>query len=145
MGLFNNRGAAPKTADKAAINSIIGQGLNIAGDLSFSGKLKLDGTIKGNVKGEYLVIGKTGTVTGDVNIGTCICQGKVYGNIKSDELTVVKGCRIEGNVETVNLAVESGASLIGEVKVDDKDLKDLRLIKTGVVPEEQLQKNAGNA
>ncbi len=141
MGLFN-RGAVPKTADKAAINSIIGQGLNIVGDLSFSGKLKLDGTIKGNVKGEYLVIGKTGAVTGDVYIDTCICQGKVYGNIKSKDLTVVKGCRIEGNVETVNLAVESGASLIGEVKVDDKDL---RLIETGAVPEEQPQKNVGNA
>ncbi len=141
MGLFN-RGAVPKTVDKAAINSIIGQGLNIVGDLSFSGKLKLDGTIKGNVKGEYIVIGKTGVVTGDVNIETCICQGKVYGNINSKDLTVVKGCRIEGNVETVNLAVESGASLIGEVKVDDKDL---RLIETGFSPEEQLQKKAGNA
>ncbi|MFW8600622.1 bactofilin family protein [Desulfobacterota bacterium M19] len=141
MGLFNRR-VAPEAADRAAINSIIGQGLNIVGDLSFSGKLKLDGTIKGDVKGEYLVIGKTGAVTGDVNIDNCICQGKVYGNIKSKDLTVVKGCRIEGNVETVNLAVESGASLIGEVKVDDKDL---RLIKTGVVPEEQPRENVGNA
>ncbi len=141
MGLFN-KGSVPKVADKAAINSIIGKGLNIAGDLSFSGKLKLDGTIKGNVEGEYLVIGKTGAVTGDVNIETCVCQGKVFGNIESKDLTVVKGCRIEGNVETVNLAVESGASLIGEVKVDDKDL---RLIKTGAIPEDQLQKTVSNA
>jgi cytoskeletal protein CcmA (bactofilin family) len=140
MGLFN-RGAAPKTVDKAAINSIIGQGLNIVGDLSFSGKLKLDGTIKGNVEGEYIVIGKTGAVTGDVNAETCVCQGKVYGNIKSKDLTVVKGCRIEGNVETVNLAVESGASLVGEVKVDDKDL---RLIETGSVSEEHLPQTASN-
>ncbi|HFQ82150.1 MAG TPA: polymer-forming cytoskeletal protein [Desulfobacterales bacterium] len=140
MGLFN-REAPHRTADKAAINSIIGRGLSIVGDLSFSGKLKLDGTIKGNVKGEYLVIGKTGGVTGDVDAETCICQGKVRGNIKSKDLTVVKGCRIEGNVETVNLAVESGASLVGEVKVDDKDL---RLIKTGSVSEEQLPEIASN-
>jgi cytoskeletal protein CcmA (bactofilin family) len=124
MGLFNKKSS--QSADKMTINSIIGQGMTITGDLSFSGKLKLDGDIHGNVKGEYLIIGKTGNVTGDIHTDTCTCQGKVFGNIKSRDLTVIKGCRIEGNVETVNLAVESGASLIGEVSVDDKDL---RLIK----------------
>ena len=130
MGLFN-KSSSPKPENKITINSIVGQGMTISGDLSFSGKLKLDGDINGNVQGEYLIIGKTGTITGDVHTETCTCQGKVFGNIKSRDLTVIKGCRIEGNVETVNLAVEAGASLIGEVTVDDKDL---RLIKTGSAP-----------
>lgn len=138
MGLFN-KASKSKTANKMTINSIIGQGMTITGDLSFSGKLKLDGDINGNVQGEYLIIGKTGTVTGDVHTGTCTCQGKVFGNIKSKDLTVIKGCRIEGNVETVNFAVESGASLIGEVKVDDKDL---RLIKKASSKEENLRNAA---
>jgi len=142
MGLFKT--SPPETADKTTISSIIGAGMTITGDLSFSGKLKLEGGIKGDVQGEYLIVGKTGIVTGDIHTETCICQGRVVGNIKSRNLSVIKGCRIEGNVETVNLAVESGASLIGEVKVDDKDL---RLIKkdSAPAPHEKLAKTANGA
>ncbi len=139
MGLFKT--SPPGTADRTTISSIVGDGMTITGDLSFSGKLKLDGDVKGDVKGEYLIVGKTGVVTGDIHTETCICQGRVVGNIKSRNLSVIRGCRIEGNVETINLAVESGASLIGEVKVDDKDL---RLIKkdTASTPHKKLAKTA---
>lgn len=143
MGLFNKTSVAATKVDKTTISSIIGEGMTITGDLSFSGKLKLDGDIKGDVEGEYLIVGKTGVVTGDIHTETCTCLGRVVGNIKSRNLSVVKGCRIEGNVETVNLAVESGASLTGEVKVDDKDL---RLIKqdSAPAPQKKLAKAVNN-
>ncbi len=109
-----------------AISSIIGTGMTFNGDVTFTGKLRLDGTIEGNVKGEHLILGETGSITGDVNIDSFTCQGKVRGNINARNLNVVKGCRIDGNVEAVNLLVEGGASLNGEVKVETNDL---RLVK----------------
>ena len=115
-----------RDGENIAITSIIGTGMNFTGDVNFSGKLRLDGTIKGNVKGDHLILGATGSITGDVNIETFTCQGKVNGNINARNLNVVKGCRIDGNVVAVNMLVEGGASLNGEVKVETNDL---RLIK----------------
>ena len=109
-----------------AISSIVGTGMNFTGDVKFTGKLRLDGTIEGNVKGDHLILGETGSITGDVNIDTFTCQGKVKGNINARNLNVVKGCRIDGNVEAVNLLVEGGASLNGEVKVETSDLRLVR-------------------
>ncbi|MEA3547186.1 MAG: polymer-forming cytoskeletal protein [Thermodesulfobacteriota bacterium] len=120
--------------NNVAISSIIGNGMNFTGNVNFTGKLRLDGSIEGNVKGDHLVMGETGSITGDVDIDTFICQGRVQGNIKACNLNVVKGCRIDGNVEAVNLLVEGGASLNGEVKVETSDL---RLLKGGAPEEEQ--------
>ncbi len=115
-----------------AISSIIGTGMTFTGDVSFTGKLRLDGSVVGNVKGEHLILGDTGNITGDVVIETFTCRGKVRGNIKARDLNVVKGCRIDGNVEAVNMLVEGGASLNGEVKVETNDL---RLVKSKPSPE----------
>lgn len=112
--------------NNVAISSIIGTGMHFVGDISFTGKLRLDGTIDGNVKGDHLILGPSGTVTGDIDIDSFVCQGRVRGNISARNLNVVKGCRIDGNVEAVNLLVEGGASLHGEVKVETNDL---RLVK----------------
>jgi cytoskeletal protein CcmA (bactofilin family) len=116
--------------NNVAISSIIGTGMHFVGDISFTGKLRLDGTIEGNVKGEHLILGPTGTITGDIDIDSFICQGRVRGNISARNLNVVKGCRIDGNIEVVNLLVEGGASLNGEVKVETNDL---RLVKGKVM------------
>ena len=120
--------------NNVAISSIIGKGMNFTGNVNFTGKLRLDGSIEGNVKGDHLVMGEAGSVTGDIDIETFICQGRVQGNIKASNLNVVKGCRIDGNVEAVNLLVEGGASLNGEVKVETSDL---RLLKGGAPAEEE--------
>ncbi len=137
MGFFNKDKNDPVKqidSDNIAISSIIGNGLSFTGNLSFTGKLRLDGKIHGNVKGEFLIIGELGSITGDIDIESCTCQGKVCGNIKARDLNVIKGCRIDGNVETINLTVQSGAALNGEVKVD---AVDLRLVKGSTPPIEE--------
>jgi cytoskeletal protein CcmA (bactofilin family) len=129
MSFFKKRDDSLELAsgdNNVAISSIIGTGMNFAGNVSFTGKLRLDGTIEGNVKGEHLILGEAGSIIGDIDIETFTCQGKVRGNINARNLNVVKGCRIDGNVEAVNLLVEGGASLNGEVKVETNDL---RLVK----------------
>ena len=129
MSFFNKNTSSDdqdNQSGKIAITSIIGDGMTIIGDVSFTGKLRLDGQIKGNIKGEYLILGESGQITGDIEAETCALQGTIHGDIKARNMNVIKGCRIDGKVTTVNLSVESGAAINGEVKVDEKDL---RLIK----------------
>ena len=145
MSFFSKNDNNPEMdldSNNVAISSIIGKGMNFTGNVDFTGKLRLDGSIEGNVKGDHLVMGESGSITGDVDIETFICQGRVQGNIKSCNLNVVKGCRIDGNVEAVNLLVEGGASLNGEVKVETSDL---RLLKGGAPAEEEEEPVAQSA
>jgi len=145
MSFFKKKDDSPEVdldSDNVAISSIIGKGMDFTGNVNFTGKLRLDGSIEGDVKGDHLIMGETGNITGDVGIETFICQGRVQGNIKACNLNVVKGCRIDGNVEAVNLLVEGGASLNGEVKVE---INDLRLVKGGAPAEEKEEAAAQSA
>ncbi|MCK5233072.1 MAG: polymer-forming cytoskeletal protein [Desulfobulbaceae bacterium] len=106
-----------------AISSIIGMEMSVDGDISFKGKMKIDGKILGNIRGEHLILSNTGMITGDVYTDTFICQGQVDGNVKVKKLNVKKEGGINGKVEAVELSVEFGASLNGEIKARTQDLR----------------------
>lgn len=103
--------------------SIIGKDTTLVGDVCFKGKLRLDGKIKGNIMGDYLIVGETGNVNGDVEVVQFTCQGRIDGNVNAKKLHVIKDGTINGRVETNDLLVESGAVLNGEVKSRSKDLR----------------------
>ncbi len=119
-----------------AVSSIIGTDMQLAGDVTFKGKLRLDGSAEGNIQGEYLILGETGSISGDIMVTTFVCSGKVEGNVNVQKLYVVKGGIIEGKVETMDLAVESGAVLNGEIKSRSKEL---RLVPGSSIPQEEWE------
>ncbi len=121
MGFFSRQGigeAKPET-----ITSVIGADMQLAGDISFKGKLRLDGKAEGNIRGEYLILGESGIISGDVVVSTFVCSGRVEGTVNVQKLYVVKSGFIEGKVETMDLAVESGAVLNGEIKSRSQELR----------------------
>ena len=116
------------------VTSIIGKDMRLLGDVDFKGKLRLDGKVEGNIRGEYLILGGTGSITGDVAAGVFVCSGHVEGNINVKKLHVIKEGTINGKVETTDLFVESGAVLNGEVKSRSKDI---RLVPGSSIPREE--------
>ncbi|MFA6283878.1 MAG: polymer-forming cytoskeletal protein [Desulfurivibrionaceae bacterium] len=130
MGFFNKQGIGE--AKSETITSVIGADMQLSGDISFKGKLRLDGKAEGNIRGEYLILGETGTISGDVAVNTFVCSGRVEGTVNVQKLYVVKSGFIEGKVETMDLAVESGAVLNGEIKSRSQEL---RLIPGSAAPE----------
>lgn len=121
-------------ADGAAISSIIGQDMQLEGNVSFKGKLRLDGHIKGNIEGDYLILGETGVVVGDVMVNTFVCAGRVEGNVDVKKFQISASGVILGKVEATDLQVESGASLSGEIKSRSKEL---RLVPGSSIPKEE--------
>ncbi len=112
-----------KPEQKEAISTIIGQDMTIDGNVSFKGITKIDGRIIGNVKGEHLILSESGMITGNVNTVAFICQGQVDGDVKADKLDVKAQGSITGKLEAIEIAVEFGASLSGEIKARTKDLR----------------------
>ena len=74
-----------------AIRSLIGEGTVIQGTLSFSGGLRIDGEVQGDVVADagstsILVISEKARATGTVKAGHVIINGAVVGPIESSVL-----------------------------------------------------------
>ena len=100
---------------KEAISCIISKKMHIIGEINFKGKARIDGTVDGNIKGEYLVLSETGRVNGNVELGALICHGAIEGDINARLVTAHSTASIKGKLTSANLTVEPGASLEGEI------------------------------
>ncbi len=110
-------------ASPDAITTILGEGTEVNGDLSFKDTLRIDGQFDGNLTGDHLIISASGRILGDVCAISCVCYGQIRGNLTLDALQVKKGGRIDGTISADDLEVESGAVLIGEIGVKKKELR----------------------
>ena len=103
------------------IETLIGQSIEIDGDINFKGGLHLDGKITGNVTSEkgsssVLVVSEQGVITGDVSVPYAVINGKVKGNVyASEKLELSNKACITGNVHYNVLEMASGASVNGNM------------------------------
>ena len=125
MALFSRN--SDKTDEKSAITSVLDENLQITGDLSCKGKVRIDGKVEGNVKVEYLILSESGQIHGDVEAGVVVCFGRIDGNVRAAKFNAKQSACINGRVEVEDLSVEFGASFNGEIKAR---AQDLRLIQT---------------
>lgn len=101
------------------IETLLGARTRLEGDLRFSGGLRIDGEIKGNVYGDpdkpsMLVITDSARVEGEVHVGHLILNGTVVGPVHVAELLELQPkARIEGNVQYAALEMHQGAVVMG--------------------------------
>ncbi len=120
-----------KKIRSSKIETLIGQSLEITGDVKFSGGLHLDGKIVGNVNSEnddtsVLIISDTGRIEGDVHVSYAVINGEVIGNVFASEKLELSGrARITGNVTYNLLEMASGSEVNGEMLHDKQEKKRL--------------------
>ena len=108
------------------IETLIGQSIEVDGDLNFSGGLHLDGKVKGNVTSEsgsnsVLVVSEQGQISGDVSVPYAVINGTINGNVyASEKLELSNKACINGNVHYNVLEMASGASVNGNMLHDNK-------------------------
>lgn len=128
MSIFNEKKATSETSKHDPISSIIGQDMVLTGDLAFDSKIQIDGKINGDLNGDSLILSATGKITGDIEVKSITCYGQIDGNIKAGVLFLKKSGVINGRVETLELSVESGGILCGEIKSSQQPT-DLKVLK----------------
>jgi cytoskeletal protein CcmA (bactofilin family) len=111
-----------KKIKSSKIDTLVGQGVEVTGDIKFQGGLHLDGKVTGNVatadnaEGTVLVISDRGCVEGDVHVAYAVINGEVIGNVyASEKLELSSKARISGNVEYNLLEMASGAEINGQM------------------------------
>ena len=106
--------------------TLISKNAEITGDLKFSGGLRIEGTVVGNVIGadnkSQLTLGESGKVIGEIRAPNVVVNGAVEGDIySSDFLQLAIKARVSGNVYYSMMEMEKGAEVNGSlVHQDDK-------------------------
>jgi len=104
-----------------SIDTLIGQDAAIEGDVTFSGGLRLDGRVRGNVlaaegKSSMLVISEKGVVEGEVRVDHLILNGTVTGPVHAAELLELQPhARVYGEVRYAALEMHQGAIVEGRL------------------------------
>jgi cytoskeletal protein CcmA (bactofilin family) len=108
-----------KTFSSVRIDTLIGQGTELSGDISFSGGLHIDGIVRGNVKGEEdgtatLILSEFGEVEGEINVPNMVLNGKVIGDVQSSgRVELAPKSRISGRVYYNLIEMAIGAEVNG--------------------------------
>jgi len=103
----------------ARIDTLVGQGTEITGDVLFSGGLHVDGTIKGNVVAEegstaLLILSEFGRIEGEVTVPNMVLNGEIIGDVfGSTRVELATKARIKGSVYYNLIEMAIGAEVNG--------------------------------
>lgn len=97
----------------------VGSGSTWTGDITFAGRVRVDGTLVGAVRSpDLLEIGTTGRVEGKVTVAQALVGGTLVGTLEATErVTILESGRVEGELRTPWLDVRPGATLDAKVVV----------------------------
>jgi cytoskeletal protein CcmA (bactofilin family) len=101
------------------IDTLIGQGSEINGDLIFSGGLHVDGKIVGNVIAEegstaILILSEFGRIEGEVKVPNMVLNGEVIGDVYgSTRVELAPKSRVKGSVYYNLIEMAIGAEVNG--------------------------------
>jgi len=113
--MFTSRSKSAEDGGSSA-SSIIGAGTTITGDLLSNGDIRIDGILKGNLRGKAkIIIGPDAVVEGDINGLQADVLGKVTGKIQVSDLLHLRGkAAIQGDVYAGKLQVEPTVTFNGQ-------------------------------
>lgn len=103
----------------ARIDTLVGQGTEITGDLVFAGGLHVDGTIKGNVVAEegstaLLILSEFGRIEGEVTVPNMVLNGEIVGDVfGSIRVELAPKARVKGSVYYNLIEMAIGAEVNG--------------------------------
>lgn len=110
-----------KPSRQKRIDSLIGAGTSVRGDIVFEGGLRIDGYVVGNVtaaegKTATLVVSEQARVDGRVEVSHVVINGQVHGPVRAaDSLELQSKARIVGDVAYKTLEMHVGAVIEGRL------------------------------
>ncbi len=103
------------------IDSLIGAGTRIEGDITFSGGLRVDGHVRGNIKEaegqpSTLVLSEEAKVEGVIRVAHVVVNGTVVGPVHAQEYVELQSkSRVTGDVFYKTLEMHMGAIVEGKL------------------------------
>jgi cytoskeletal protein CcmA (bactofilin family) len=115
--MFGGKTSKPQTR----IDSLIGDGTTVEGNVIFSGGLRVDGRVKGNVltaddQPSTLVLSERARVEGEIRVSHAVINGIVIGPVFGAEYVELQAkSNVTGDVHYRTLEIQLGAVVQGRL------------------------------
>lgn len=109
--------AAPSTE----ITALLGRGTRFEGKLHFEGRVRIDGSFKGEIQSDdTLIIGDGAEVHAEIDVATVIVRGgTVHGNIRaSQSFEIHAPGKLVGNIHSPTVFLDRGVEFQGSCRMD---------------------------
>ena len=114
-------GSKKSSLPQNSLDSLIGVGTRVEGNIVFKGGLRVDGEVRGSISSESgrdgtLVVSEKASVEGAISVGHVVVNGVVIGPIVAAEsLELLPSARVTGDVEYHQIEMQQGAIIQGRL------------------------------
>lgn len=123
--MFGNR----KNGKPDGANDIglLGTDSHFEGAIRFTGTLRIDGTVVGDIlsepgSGSVLVVNKHAVVNGNIVSDSVLVSGRIEGNITAlERVEIFRAGFLKGDVRTADIMIEGGAEFEGYCHMQDRE------------------------
>jgi cytoskeletal protein CcmA (bactofilin family) len=101
------------------IIAFVGKGVEFKGTISYSGTVRIDGYLDGEIHTDgVLLIGDEAVIQAKVTAGTVVCKGKITGDVAAKERVKLRAPAVfNGTMKTPVLSMEDGVLFNGGLEM----------------------------
>ena len=101
--------------------SIIGEGIELSGEINTEGNIHIDGSMNGIIRANEVIIGPNGNFEGEIIADVFIINGTVKGKFTIKNLHVRSEGLLQGRAKYEILVVDSGGRIQGELGISKQN------------------------
>ena len=101
------------------INAFVGKGVEFKGTISYSGTIKIDGYLDGEIHTDgVLLVGEEAVIQAKITAGTIVSKGKITGDVVAKECVKLRAPAVmNGSVKAPVLSMEDGVLFNGALEM----------------------------
>ena len=120
------------------ISAFVGKGVEFKGTITYSGTIRIDGYLDGEIHTDGVVlIGEEAVIQAKITAGTIVCKGKITGDVVAKECVKLRAPAVmNGSVKAPVLSMEDGVLFNGTLEMAQgvRDLpRDVSLHPVGII------------
>lgn len=105
------------------LQALLGAGTEFEGKLTFEGRVRIDGRLKGEIFGkDLLILGPSAEVRANIEVGTLVVRGgALWGDVRAERLVELYApARIYGDIVTAQIYLDKGVTFEGRCTMLEK-------------------------
>jgi len=104
--------------------TFLGTGAKFTGKATFSGPVRINGTLEGELRADDMVIiGEQAVVKGTITCGMIVCKGRVEATVTAThKVQMLKPAVLIGDVYSPSLSMEEGVVFQGQSHMDTSNM-----------------------
>jgi cytoskeletal protein CcmA (bactofilin family) len=97
------------------LETVLGADSTVKGEMVVHGTVRIDGCLEGDIRADWVIVGATGRIRGNVKARAMVVGGRVDGNIEVSEIVELKDkAQVVGEICAAKLSISEGALFEGQ-------------------------------